>query len=100
DIAACFDRIDQTALLEKLRTFPALRRAIRGWLKAGVLDGRQLFPTEAGTPQGGALSPLLMNVALHGLETAVRSAFPSKYRGRSPWQPLVIRYADDFVVLH
>jgi RNA-directed DNA polymerase len=100
DIAACFDRIDQTALLAKLCTFPTLRRAIHGWLKAGVLDGRDLFPTEAGTPQGGALSPLLMNVALHGLETAIRAAFPSKYRGRAPWQPLVIRYADDFVVLH
>ena len=55
DIAACFDRIDQTALLRKLHTFPTLRRAIRGWLKAGVLDGQELFPTDAGTPQGGAL---------------------------------------------
>jgi RNA-directed DNA polymerase len=100
DIAACFDRIDQTALLRKLHTFPTLRRAIRGWLKAGVLDGQELFPTDAGTPQGGALSPLLANIALHGLETAIRAAFPSKCRGVQPWKPLVIRYADDFVVLH
>ena len=102
DIAACFDRIHQTALLDKLRTSPTLRRVIRGWLKAGVMDGPELFPTDEGTPQGGAISPLLANVALHGLEMAVRTAFPkwtyTPYR--QPWQPQVIRYADDFVVLH
>jgi RNA-directed DNA polymerase len=43
---------------------------------------------------------LLANVALHGLETAVRAAFPSKCQGVSSWKPLVIRYADDFIVLH
>ena len=104
DIAACFDRIDHPALLAKLATSPTLRRAIRGWLKAGVLDGAELFPTEAGTPQGGPLSPLLANIALHGLETALRTAFPrDRYTaGRVDWgwQPLVVRYADDFVVLH
>src|SRR5262245_20825560 len=67
DIAKCFDRIGHQALLDKLDTFPLLRRVIKGWLKAGVLDGRDLFPTQAGTPQGGVLSPLLANVALHGL---------------------------------
>jgi RNA-directed DNA polymerase len=104
DIAACFNRIDHTALLARLATFPALRRAIRGWLRADVLDGSELFPTEAGTPQGGPLSPLLANVALHGLETAIGTAFP---RARSVdgrvdwgWRPIVVRYADDFVVLH
>ncbi len=59
------------------------------------------FPTEEGTPQGGALSPLLANVALHGLEASIRAAFPVRVtRHGAPWQPLVIRYADDFVVLH
>jgi RNA-directed DNA polymerase len=104
DIAACFDRIDQRALLAKLDAAPTLRRAIRGWLRAGVLDGRELFPTEAGTPQGGPLSPLLANVALHGLATHLRAAFPrDRYADgqvRWGWQPLVVRYADDFVVLH
>ena len=46
DIAKCFDRIDQEALLQKLNTFPRLRRLIKGWLRAGVLDGDTLFPTE------------------------------------------------------
>jgi len=57
DIATCFDRIDHQALLAKLNTFPALRRTIHTWLKAGVREGAQLFPTEAGAPQGGVLSP-------------------------------------------
>jgi RNA-directed DNA polymerase len=100
DIAACFDRIDHAALLTKLRTFPALRRAIKRWLRAGVLDGGRLFPTDEGTPQGGAISPLLANVALHGLEAHLRASFPHCFQGRSNWKPLVVRYADDFVVLH
>jgi RNA-directed DNA polymerase len=101
DIASCFDRIDHAALLRKLRTFPALRRTIHGWLEAGVLDGPEVFPTQEGTPQGGAISPLLANVALHGLETAVRAAFLKRKPGTTTrWQPSVVRYADDFVILH
>jgi RNA-directed DNA polymerase len=72
---------------------------VRRWLKAGVLEGDELFPTEAGTPQGGVLSPLLANVALHGLEAHIRSAYPASHR-RESWRPTVVRYADDFVVLH
>ncbi len=104
DIAACFDRIDHTALLARLKTCPRLRRAIAGWLKAGVWDGVEFKPTEAGTPQGGPLSPLLANIALHGFEDHLRTAFPAlnrqaRQRGGSGL-PLVVRYADDFVVLH
>jgi RNA-directed DNA polymerase len=104
DIAKCFDRIDHEALLNKLGTFPQLRRMIRAWLKAGILDGGELFPTPGGTPQGGVISPLLANVALHGLATAVESAFQQFKHPpgakRIPWKPTVIRYADDFVILH
>jgi RNA-directed DNA polymerase len=57
DIAKCFDRINQDALLDKLQTFPLMRRIIKAWLKAGVLDGNSLFPTEEGTPQGGVITP-------------------------------------------
>src|SRR5689334_2490636 len=101
DIAKCFDRIDQAALLEKLNTFPRLRRVIKGWLKAGVLDDGVFSPTEQGTPQGGVLSPLLANVALHGLESVVVNAFPrtKTVQGKVvEWVPTVVRYADDFVV--
>ena len=103
DIAKCFERIGQQQMLEKLQTFPSLRRTIRAWLRAGVMDGEELFPTTAGTPQGGTLSPLLANIALHGLETAIVSAYPARRRRnghRESWQPTVVRYADDFVVLH
>ena len=97
DIAKCFDRVDQTALLAKLSTSPSLRRNIKTWLAAGVLDGEELFPTTAGTPQGGVISPLLANVALHGLETIIAEHFPPRRDFRPP---KVVRYADDFVVLH
>jgi RNA-directed DNA polymerase len=107
DIAKCFDRIDQAALLHKLKTFPALNRLVKAWLKAGVLDNQVFVTTETGTPQGGVLSPLLANIALHGLEEYLRAHFPVRTRrnpeqpGRQlPWQPQVIRYADDLIVLH
>ena len=60
DLAKCFDRIDQVALLTKLNTSPRLRRVIKGWLKAGVMDGEELSPTAAGTPQGGVITPPTM----------------------------------------
>ena len=104
DIAQCFNHIDHPALLAKLQTFPSLRRAIRAWLNAGILDGTELFPSTEGVPQGGVLSPLLMNVALHGLETAVTTHFsrlPSRREGltRRRRQPTLVRYADDLVVI-
>ena len=57
DIAKCFDRISHDALLDKLGTFPEMRRAIKTWLKAGIMDGGELFPTSEGTPQGGVIAP-------------------------------------------
>lgn len=98
DITKCFDRIAHEPLLEKLQTSPSLRRQINAWLKAGVMDQGVLFPTEAGSPQGGCISPLLANIALHGLETDLIEHF--KPRWDSPPPPLMVRYADDFVVFH
>src|SRR5437016_4269523 len=60
DIGECFDRISHTALLAKLQTFPFLRRVIKGWLKAGVIENGGWFPTEEGTPQGGVCTPPTM----------------------------------------
>jgi RNA-directed DNA polymerase len=103
DITKCFDRISQKRLLEKLATSPALRRLVKAWLQAGMMQGAQLFPTPDGVPQGGPLSPLLANVALHGLETTIVAAVPARIkRGgiATRWQPIVVRYADDLVVLH
>src|SRR3989337_2761376 len=53
----------------------------------------EICPPEAGTPQGGIASPLLANIALHGLETAITTALPKRHR------LAVIRFADDFVIL-
>ena len=69
DLAAAFDRIDHAHLLAALGGFPA-RELIEGWLKAGVIENGRFAPTEEGTPQGGVVSPLLLNVALHGMEEA------------------------------
>lgn len=95
DIKGAFDHILQPALLAKLGTFPALRRSVKGWLRAGVLYGGEVSPTTSGVPQGGPVSPLLMNVALHGMEQVVAESYRS---GTS--RPQLIRYADDLVVLH
>lgn len=102
DLAAAFDRIDHSHLMSMLDTFPA-RDRIEQWLKAGVLERGQFTPTDEGTPQGGVISPLLMNVALHGLESAAGARyFPDgrKDAGKSvPGTPVVVRYADDLVAL-
>ena len=97
DLAAAFDRIDHDHLVGQLGSFPA-RGLVRAWLKAGVIDGGQLAPTERGSPQGGVVSPVLMNVALHGMEQAagVRYITTGKNAGTArPGSPVLIRYADD-----
>ena len=90
-----FDNIDQKALLRKIKTYPQIRHIIQQWLEAGVLEGVEFSPTETGTPQGGPLSPLLANSALHGMEN-IAADVCSKKKG----QPILVRYADDFVILH
>lgn len=103
DIAKCFDQINHTELLRRINTFPSMRRQIKAWLKAGVLDGKQLFPTDKGTLQGGVISPLLANIALHGLVKAISSLYPNTKRVNGKphnWKPCIISYADDFVVFH
>lgn len=115
DIAKCFDKISHSKLLEKLNTTPTFKRQIKAWLKAGVIDfsawaeRKGHSPTSEGTPQGGVISPLLANIALHGMETRLETEFPSDKKGR--WiggfktfkrqigVPRLIRYADDFVIL-
>jgi RNA-directed DNA polymerase len=58
DIAGCFDNISHEELLQKLNTYPQMRRLIKEWLKAGVLEGFQFSPTKAGTPQDGVITPV------------------------------------------
>jgi RNA-directed DNA polymerase len=84
-------------VLDKLQTYPALRQVINAWLTAGVVDGNTYSTSETGIAQGGVLSPLLMNIALHGMEAVVTEGAAN---GRPREQPLLVRYADDFVILH
>lgn len=100
DLAAAFDRIDHPHLLEVVGKFPA-RELIRQWLKAGVVDDGRFTRTEEGTPQGGVISPLLLNIALHGMEEAAGVRFATR-KGKVMWAakgtPILVRYADDFAV--
>lgn len=101
DLAAAFDRIDHDHLLRQLGSFPA-RGLIGQWLRAGVIEGGRFTPTQEGTPQGGVISPVLLNVALHGMETAagVRYRQSGRRAGDTmPGSPLLVRYADDLVAL-
>jgi RNA-directed DNA polymerase len=67
------------------------KRMLRVWLEAGYMDKGKLYPTKAGTPQGAIISPVLANMTLDGLETAVKTAVPKSAKVH------VIRYADDCV---
>jgi hypothetical protein len=58
DIEKAFDHLNQTVILDKLQTYPALREAINAWLKAGVVDGGTYLPSETGIPQGGLCKAL------------------------------------------
>jgi RNA-directed DNA polymerase len=105
DISKCFDKINHEALLRKINTFPTLRQQIKAWLKSGVMDGIELSNTSEGTPQGGVISPLLANIALHGMEYRIQEAFPVRKPRVNGKQiriptPSLIRYADDFVIIH
>ena len=100
DLEAAFDRLSHQHILSSLGSFPA-RDMIRQWLKAGVLEDGRLTPTREGSPQGGVISPALMNVALHGMEQAAGA----RYRERNgevravPGTPVLVRYADDVLAL-
>jgi RNA-directed DNA polymerase len=99
DLSAAFDNIDHVGLLAALESFPA-RDMIASWLKAGVIENGTFTPTEEGTPQGGVISPLMLNVALHGLEAAagVRYQISGRHAGETrAGSPVVVRYADDLV---
>jgi len=90
DIKACFDQISQPWMLQNI---PMDRRVLGQWLKAGYMENNRLFPTMAGTPQGGIASPVLANLTLDGMESAIRAAIDPKHDKVN-----FIRYADDFAV--
>ena len=98
DIKGAFDHIDHSFLLERIGRFAA-KSLLKQWLKAGYLEANVFYPTDSGTPQGGSCSPLLANIALHGLEQAVGMGY--QYGGgrtQTCGPRRVVRYADDFLV--
>ncbi len=112
DITACFDEIDHTALMDRVRNRVGDKRVlglVKAFLKAGILseDGVER-DTSTGTPQGGILSPLLANIALSVLDDHFAEAWSMMGRTSSARQERrrkglatyrLVRYADDFVVL-
>jgi|HubBroStandDraft_1064217.scaffolds.fasta_scaffold08331_5 RNA-directed DNA polymerase len=95
DIKGAFDNIGQEFILKTLGDVPG-KALIKQWLKAGYLEDGRYHDTPTGTPQGGVISPLLLNVALHGMEAALGVRHDSQ--GISIGKRAVVRYADDFVV--
>src|SRR6266487_2026656 len=97
DLAAAFDRLDHNHILSQIGTFPA-RGLVERWLKAGVVEHEWFTPTEEGTPQGGVASPVLLNVALHGMEQAAGVRYRTSGVNADrvvPGSPVLVRYADD-----
>jgi RNA-directed DNA polymerase len=102
DISKFFDRIDHSYLVAKCNTYPEMQTQIRSWLKAGILDGGEYAFPEMGTPQGGVISPLLANIALHGIRECLDSYVTTLPGSRKLNQQTTtfVRYADDFIVMH
>jgi RNA-directed DNA polymerase len=94
DIESCFDRISHEWMLDNI---PMDRKVLGKWLKAGYMEGKRLYPTEEGTPQGGIISPVLANLVLDGLETVALQADPHRQGNLRP-KINVVRYADDFII--
>ena len=74
DIKACFERLSHDWLLKNI---PMNKTILGKWLKAGFIDNHKLYPTEAGVPQGGVISPVIANLALDGLEAKLREKYPT-----------------------
>jgi len=89
DIMGCFDNISQSWMLKNI---PMKTTVLRKWLQAGYVEKGIRFPTRRGCPQGGIISPTLMNMTLDGLEQAIKASVPRRSRVN------FIRYADDFIV--
>jgi RNA-directed DNA polymerase len=114
DMRKCFDCINHEALLSKLETFPLMEAQIQAWLKADIMEGyanspKSIKKSVMGTPQGGIISPLLANIALHGLENHLKNfvtKLPKPHNGANRGSAAkqkaltIVRYADDFVIIH
>ncbi len=88
DIRGCFDHLSHDWMVEHI---PTHKGKLRAWLNAGFMERGVFHPTEAGTPQGGIISPAAANMALDGLQ----SRLLGRFKGRHVH---LVRYADDFII--
>jgi len=102
DFKSCFDTLDHNFILEQIKGFP-LYKLVKRFLKAGYVDNNVFHNTSQGTPQGGIVSPLLANIALHGIEKILGITYKEKInKGNlthiTKGKYRMVRYADDFVI--
>jgi len=97
DIKGCFDHISHDWMRQHILTDTVV---LQKWLGAGYIENRTLFPTKAGTPQGGIISPTLANLVLDGLEKLLDQTFQRRRVAGTIINPKInlIRYADDFII--
>lgn len=97
DIKGCFDNISHEWMLKNI---PTDRRILDKWLKSGIIFNDEYYDTEAGTPQGGIISPCLCNLALNGIEEILLSKFKVRQVNWKSYHPKVriVKYADDFII--
>ena len=112
DIHKCFDEIDHNKLILKIATFDQMENQIKAWLKADIMVGFENESNEAtkaleSMTQGGIISPLLANIALHGLENHIKDWYSNSWYSKTGYSSSVgkrdrkksigfSRYADDF----
>ena len=104
DFKGCFDNLNHSHILEQIKGIPN-RKVIEKWLRAGYVDDGLFYSTKSGSGQGSVISPLLANVALHGMEKALGIKYYVNKRSDgytwavNPTAYAMTRYADDFVVM-
>ncbi|KNH15262.1 reverse transcriptase [Priestia megaterium] len=105
DFKGCFNNLNHDYIMKQIRDFPA-KETVQKWLEAGFIDNDVFNTTEFGAPQGGIVSPLLANIALHGMEDEIGVKYRSKTKKKTgnicyevSDTKSVIRYCDDFVIL-
>lgn len=103
DFKDCCDNINHEFIMEQVKGFPQ-RELIEKWLKAGIINNKVFIETEEGVPQVGSISPLLVNIALHGMEEALGIIYNTVnrkgeviYENRTKYA--MVRYVDKFVVM-
>jgi len=103
DVKGFFDNIDHRFIITQVGKDHAI--TVNRWLKAGIMNGHEYLPSDIGTPQGGIISPLLANIVLDGMESHLYEQLKAQYgyntkNGLRKGQLRIVRYADDFVVMH